>query len=216
MAYRTLALVAALLLVLSGCRGAEMGTQEDDTYEQTTRAQRQLPSDDAIPAGTDLRVELDQELSSEKTQKGDRFTATLLYPLVGPDGDTVVPAGAEVRGDVTGIASSNRPDEQAAIRLNVDEIVFDGESYEMPAKIVEADVETDRDKSDIATGAAIGGVAGAALGAVIGQDVKGALIGGALGAGAGTVISLGVGRVDAVLPAGTEMTLQTTDEVELN
>ena len=35
----------------------------------------------------------------------------------------------------------------------------------------------------------------------------------AIGAAAGTVISLGGGEVDAVLPAGSKMTLQTTQQV---
>jgi hypothetical protein len=54
------------------------------------------------------------------------------------------------------------------------------------------------------------------LGAVIGGgDVSKILGGAAIGAAAGTVISLGMGEVDAVLPAGSKMTLQTTQQVTL-
>ena len=53
-------------------------------------------------------------------------------------------------------------------------------------------------------------------GAVIGGgDVSKILGGAAIGAAAGTVISLGTGEVDAVLPAGSKMTLQTTQQVTL-
>jgi hypothetical protein len=41
------------------------------------------------------------------------------------------------------------------------------------------------------------------------------LLGGAIGAAAGTIISLGVDEVEALLPAGTRMTLQTTRSVAL-
>ena len=64
--------------------------------------------------------------------------------------------------------------------------------------------------------AGIGAAAGAVLGAVIGGgDVSKILGGAAIGAAAGTVISLGTGEVDAVLPAGSKMTLQTTQQVTL-
>ena len=62
--------------------------------------------------------------------------------------------------------------------------------------------------------AGIGAAAGAVLGAVIGGgDVSKILGGAAIGAAAGTVISLGAGEVDAVLPAGSRMTLQTTQQI---
>jgi hypothetical protein len=204
----------ALTVALTGCRTGQVESDDGDQYERAERTR--LPSDDAIPPGTELTVELNQKLSTENTREGERFSARLVEPLVTVDGETVVPAGAMVHGEVTGIARSNRPDEQAAIRLNVQEISFGDDTYEMPARIVQTDVETERDKSDIATGAAVGGVAGAALGAIIGQDAKGALIGGALGAGTGTIISLGYGTTDAELPAGSRMVLRTTRTVELD
>ncbi|MFW6040076.1 MAG: YMGG-like glycine zipper-containing protein, partial [Gemmatimonadota bacterium] len=77
------------------------------------------------------------------------------------------------------------------------------------------DVELDEDTRQLAERAAIGAAAGAALGAIIGGDLEDILVGGALGAGAGTVISLGLGRVDAELPRGTEMRLRTTREIRL-
>ena len=54
------------------------------------------------------------------------------------------------------------------------------------------------------------------LGAIVsGGDLDKILLGGALGAAAGTVISLGMGDVEGVLPAGTTMQLQTTRTVAL-
>jgi outer membrane lipoprotein SlyB len=213
MPQRIFAILLVGLVSMLGCRTGQV--QSDDAGQLDQIEPSELPNADAIPPGTELRVELNQKLSTEDTQEGDSFSAKLIEPLVTVDGETVVPAGAMVRGEVTGVASSNRPDEQAAIRLQVQEISFGDQSYEMPARIVQTEVETDRDKSDIAAGAAVGGVAGAALGAIIGQDAKGALIGGALGAGTGTIISLGYGTTDAELPAGSEMTLRTTRTVEL-
>lgn len=209
---RTIAILAVSLLALAGCRSAEVKGDQTPTGQTT----RQVVSQDAIPEGTTLRVELNQRLSTKSTQKGDTFTATLLDPLVDVEGDTVVPAGATVVGEVTGVDPSERVGEQAAIRLDMRRIRFDGQSYPLAANITQTGVETKRDMGRAGTGAAIGGVAGAALGAVIGGSLKGALIGGALGAGTGTVISLGTGQVDAELPAGSEMTLQTTRRIPLS
>jgi hypothetical protein len=54
------------------------------------------------------------------------------------------------------------------------------------------------------------------LGAVIGDaDLKNILAGAAIGAAAGTVISMGASDVEAVLPAGSELTLRSTEMVSL-
>jgi hypothetical protein len=62
----------------------------------------------------------------------------------------------------------------------------------------------------------VGAAAGAVLGAVLsGGEIDDILKGGLIGAAAGTVISLGTSSAEAVLPAGTRMTLQTTRTVAL-
>ncbi len=211
---RTIAIFTVLALVGVGCRSAEVTGDHNQPVEQP--AQKQVVTRDAIPAGTDLRVELNQKLSTKTSQKGDQFTANLLNPLVTAGGEAVVPAGATVVGRVTGLKGSSHVGEQAAIRLSVERIQFEGQSYPLAANIVDTKVKTKRNAGNIGKGAAIGGVAGAVLGGVIGGSLKGALIGGALGAGTGTVISLGTGNVAAELPAGSEMTLRTTQRVPLN
>jgi hypothetical protein len=206
------ALMLAPMLFAAGCRTASVGSSDTST---APTVQTTIPSEEVIPAGTALRVSLNRALNTEETVKGDSFTATLIDPLMSADGEVVVPAGATVAGEVTGVVPSERVGEQAAIRLAFQEIRFNGQTYPLAADVVETDVETSRDKSDIATGAAIGGVSGAVLGAVIGDDVGDAVLGGLLGAGAGTVISLGVGTTNAELPAGAGMTLRTTQPVDI-
>ncbi len=217
MIYRTLAVVAAVLMMAVGCRTAQVESEDREPAEQQQDQQEaELVSSEAIPAGTPLQVELDQELNTEDTEVGERFSATLVQSLRDAEGNVVVPAGAKVHGTVTGLKKSDRHGDQAAIRLDVQELDLEDRTYPMQARITETEVEAKRDKSDVGKGAAVGGVAGAALGAVIGRDVEGTLIGGALGAGAGTVVSLGIGSADAVIEAGTEMELRTTERIELD
>ena len=52
------------------------------------------------------------------------------------------------------------------------------------------------------------------LGAILGGG-SGALKGGLIGAAGGTLIALGTGDVEAELPAGTLMTIRTTQPIDL-
>lgn len=199
---------AVLLVALAGCRTAVVETGP------SAQPAPPPPTADAIPAGTNLELQLNQTLNSGDSDVGDRFTATVTRPLIARNGQTVVPAGAVVSGVVTGVKDARRLGDQAAIRLHFDRIGINGKSYPFTANIVDADVRA-RDTARTGRDAAIGAAAGAALGAIIGGDLAAALIGGALGAGAGTIISLGLGDVEAELPAGSIMTVQTTQTVAL-
>lgn len=202
--------VATIAVVLAGCRTAEV-----ETGPGVPGAQPAPPTADAIPAGTDLEAQLNQTLSTDRSRVGDRFTATVTRPLIAMNGQTVVPQGAVVTGTVTGVDASDNIGEQAAIRLNFERLSFGGQSYPFSADIVDTQVELERDDQQLLERAGIGAAAGAVLGVIIGGGLADLLIGGALGAGAGTILSLGLGHVDASLPAGTDMTLQTTQHVTL-
>src|SRR5690554_1862013 len=205
------ALLAAVALLAPGCRTA---TATSSQGVQTT--QQPIASSEQIPEGTDLRLSLDQKLDTQNTREGDSFSATLLNPLVTPAGEVVVFAQATVTGRVTGVAPSTSANEQAAIRLDVQQIDFDGQSYPMSADITQTGVEAHADGDEMRTGAAVGGVTGIALGAIIGRSVGSAVVGGILGAGAGTAISLGTGTTNAELPAGSTMTIRTTKAVPIH
>lgn len=205
----SVATLAALVVVLGGCRTAKVES------EPGVQPAPRPATADAVPTGTLLNVALDQPVGTERNRVGDRFTATVADPLIARNGEVVVPEGARVHGVVTGLDDSDHIGDQAAIRVEFERLSVGGESYPFAADVVDTDVRLDEDERRLAERAAVGAVAGAALGAVIGGDLEDILVGGALGAGAGTVISLGLGRVDAELPAGTAMTVRTTREVSL-
>ena len=164
------------------------------------------------PSGSTLHVVLNQTLSTGESQVGDLWTARVTRPVTGgPDGYTVViPQEATIRGRVTGVRESGNRGEEAVIQLAVTEITVGAETYPISASVAEANPEL-RGRSGTGEKAAkigAGAAAGAILGRVIGGGAKGAVIGGAAGAAAGTAITLGTEDVDAVLPAGSEMTLR--------
>jgi hypothetical protein len=171
----------------------------------------------AIPSGTHLNVTLDQELNTTDTRVGDSFIVTVNQALVATNGAVVVPQGTQIQGMVTGVAAPGGRD-PAALRLNFLRINLDGEWHPLTAEVAGTHVpmDTRQDHAQHAQAAVTGAVAGAVLGAVVSGRLRDALIGAALGAGAGTVISLGMGTpTEAVLPAGTHMTLRTADRITL-
>ena len=175
-------------------------------------------SANALPAGAVVNVTLDQPVGTKTSKVGDTFSATVVDPIMASNGQTVVPAGTKVYGKVTGLQESNNAGQKAAIRLDFEKININGVEHPFEAKITATQLQKQGEdtRNETLKKAGIGAAAGAVLGAVLGGgDVSKILGGAAIGAAAGTVISLGTGEVDAVLPAGSRMSLQTTQQVAL-
>jgi hypothetical protein len=170
-----------------------------------------------IPTGAQLHTTLDQTLGTKVSKEGDMFSATVAHTLYASDGSVVVPAGAKIEGRVTALDGSDHAAEPALIRLAFDRIRFNGSSYPFAASIIQSNaVKTaDQTKTEKTKQIVIGGAVGAALGGILsGGDLDKIVIGGALGAAAGSVVSLGT-EVNATLPAGSQMTVQTTQTVTI-
>ena len=171
-----------------------------------------------LSAGSTMEVQLTQQLSTEANKVGDRFTATVVNNVMASNGDVVVPAGAVVHGRISALDDSDDPTDRALIQLQFDRLSFNNRNYDFRANITNVATvqQRNRSASDVTRGAVTGAAAGAVLGAIIsGRDLDDIIKAGAIGAAAGTVISLGVGDVEHVLPAGTRMTIQATQSVNL-
>jgi uncharacterized membrane protein len=200
-------IVFALLTVTSCSRTVKVESGGDVSNDV-------IPSTASVlPVGTTLEVKTDQKIDAEDTRVGDRFTAHVTKAVMAQDGAVVVPEGAIVEGRVTGIETSQNPTRPALIRLEFQSLRIGDRTYPFSANI-ERTAIPGRD-SDLKKKVVIGGAVGAALGAVIGRDVKDLVIGGVIGAAAGSLISLGMDRADARLPAGTGMTIRNERRVAL-
>jgi hypothetical protein len=208
-------MAAALIvgLLISGCaRQATIESTGDVAISSTPTDARSLPS------GTSIDVRLDQEIGTKSNKVGDTFSATVQDPVVAANGVTAVPAGSKIYGKVTGLDNSDRVGDQAAIRVDFERIVVNGSSRPLYAKVTATNLATRGadTREETLKKAGVGAAAGAVLGAIVsGGDLDKILLGGVLGAAAGTVISLGMGDVEGVLPAGTHLQLQTTRTVAL-
>lgn len=214
------AITAGLAIIaLAGCSAA---TQRTTTVESggdvAGSADAVTPADNrSIPAGATLTATLDKALGTDISRAGDTFTATVSTNLVAQNGAIVVPAGSKIEGRVTAIDDSDNAAEPALIRLAFDRIRIGGTSYPFAANIVQASPvqTTSESSSERNRNIVIGGAVGAALGALIsGNEVDKIVIGGAIGAAAGSIISLGT-EVNATLPAGSMMTVRSTQTVAL-
>lgn len=207
------AIAALALLGTAACsRGATV-----EGYEAPTPAAEAPTTAASLPEGSTLHARLDDSLGTDRNKAGDRFTATVTEAITAQNGVTVVPVGAKLHGTVTALDNSDRVGDNAYIRLDFDRLSINGRDYAFDADVVQTAVETRGDsRNETLQKAGIGAAAGAVLGAVVGDaDLKDIVVGAAIGAAAGTVISLGSGDVEAVLPAGTALTLRSTEMVSL-
>lgn len=172
-----------------------------------------------LPAGTTMRVRLNESVGTRSSHEGDQFTATVTEAVRASNGIDAVPIGSMLFGRVTGLHSPNVPGEQAVIRLAFDSVRIRGLAYPFDGQISDVHVtseQTDPTKASVAKEAGVGAIAGAALGAIIGgAELSKIITGGLLGAAAGTVISLGTGSTQSVIPEGTRMTVRSMDTVRL-
>lgn len=175
-------------------------------------------SPNVLASGSSIEVSLNQSLSTEASKVGDTFTANVVSNVTTTNGEVVIPAGSMVTGRVSALDDSDHPADQALIQLQFNTLRVNGREYPFSANVTNvAEIKTStRSSETVAKSAATGAAIGAAIGAIIkGRDLEAILKGGAIGAAAGTVISLGVGDVEHVIPAGTRMTIQATNSVTL-
>jgi hypothetical protein len=168
-----------------------------------TRYQGPPPASNApvrltLPAGTWITVHLNEPISSDKSQAGDSFTATLARPVVA-DGHVVAHAGQMLTGVVSEAQKAGRVKGVSRLGLELTEMaVADGRQIQLKTKLMErrGDTSVGRDAAAIGTTTAAGAAIGAAVNGGVGAGV---------GAGAGLVVStIGVlltrGRPTIVYP----------------
>jgi hypothetical protein len=183
---------------------------------QRTAARRRSRGPTVVPLGTNLRIRLNDELSSKDSRVGDRFTATVVSPSRYD--------GATVRGHVSAIRKSGTVKGRTTMNLAFDGIELrEGRGGPMRAQVVRVyDADSESSKVDeegrvqsgsrgkqavkrggigAVAGAIIGGIAGGGKGAAIGL-----IVGGAAGAG-----SLAVqGSKELRLERGSELLIRVS------
>ncbi|HWZ42516.1 MAG TPA: hypothetical protein VNW97_03525 [Candidatus Saccharimonadales bacterium] len=158
-------------------------------FGASMQAQRRPSGPPNLPDGTPINVRINENLSSETSQPGARFTGTLFQP-VAANGSTVFPRGATVTGKITSVTKSGRLSGPGVLELMI--VSINNTSISSQPFVIRGASHTKNNLTKIgggtAAGAIIGGIAGGGKGAAIGAGV---------GAGAGTATAAATGRKPA-------------------
>jgi hypothetical protein len=191
------------------------------TSSSSGAPQRQIGSLE-LPMDTTLRIELLTNLSTDATQRGDRFEARVIEPAEYE--------GARIVGRVTRVKRPGKVRGSGELQLNFEQISLpDGRFTNLNAQVIEVvgqstgnvgevDEEggvrgqstTKDDVTKVGAGAGIGAIIGAIAGGGKGAAI-GAVIGGGIGAG-GAVTSRGK---DVRLERGQELLIRTSTETRI-
>jgi hypothetical protein len=160
-----------------------------------------------LAAGTELPLRLDSALASDQSAVEDPVRASLRRDIV-VDEHTVLPAGTNVAGVVTGVERSAKVKGRASLAFRFTTLSIDDETYDIRTSSVARRAQGTKRKDAAKIG--IGAGAGAVIGGIVGGG-KGAAVGTAVGAGTGTGVVLATRGDEVRLAAGTPVTVKLTE-----
>ncbi len=114
-----------------------------------------------VPAGTRIAMILDETVSSQDNENGDRFRGRLAANVV-VDGVAVARRGDDLIGQVIEARPAGRIFGKAGLSVAVESVVIDKRSYPLRSYPFDLDGERSGDLKKIAVKAALGGVLGGA------------------------------------------------------
>jgi len=207
---RTSLRVGLVLTLIAGLTSVGFA-QTKPTAKKRTTTRRAAP---LVPVGTDLKVRLNDTLSSKDSRVGDRFTATVIDPSRFDE--------ARVYGHVSSIQKSGKIKGRTSMNLAFDSVELrDGRKGVMHGYVTrvygddagkadnEGGVESGSRTKQTVKRAGIGATVGAIVGGIAGGG-KGAAIGLIIG-GAGGAGSLAIkGSKELKIESGTEMLVHVT------
>lgn len=208
---RKFSLVALMAVSALLSSAAMVSAQTKPTAKRRTTTRRAVP---LVPVGTNLKVRLNDTLSSKESRVGDRFTATVVDPSRFDE--------ATVTGHVKSIQKSGKVKGRTSMSLAFDTVELrDGRRGVLHGYVTrvygegsgradeEGGVESGSRTNQTVKRAGIGATVGAIVGGIAGGG-KGAAIGLIIG-GAGGAGSLAVqGSKELKIESGTEMLVHVT------
>jgi len=155
-----------------------------------------------IAAGTALPLEMTSTISSASAEVEAPVSAKLRNAIT-VDGETAIPAGAILRGNVTDVERSGRVSGRAHLSFAFNEATIRGDREDL--KTNPLTFEAEATKGEDATKVGAGAVGGAILGGILGGK-KGAAKGAIAGGAAGTGVVLATKGKEVTVNEGTDVT----------
>jgi hypothetical protein len=169
-----------------------------------------------LPSGTTLYLASNAKVCTNTNKVGDTFTATLNNAV--SSGGVTIPAGSQVKLEVTSLKRSENANDNIVMGFRVVSVNVRGTSYPLDGTVSAAssiqkvrNQSTGKDVQKVATGAVLGAIAGQ----VIGKNTKGTVIGAAAGAAAGTAAAAATANYEGCLPNGGALSVTTTAPTQI-
>jgi hypothetical protein len=190
---------------------AQQGPYSQAVSSKPAASAPAAPASIDLPAGTDIRVRLDQDLGSKISQTGDSFSATVADDVI-VNGTTAIARGSRADGTVIDAKPLGKFKGGAVLAVKLERVTTSYGSYPVSTSSVQHSEKGKGKRTAVFAGG------GAGLGALIGGLAgggKGALIGGLAGAGAGTAGGAMTGNKQIVLPAESLLTFKLEQPVHI-
>ncbi|MGA1984089.1 MAG: hypothetical protein ABSG84_16690 [Acidobacteriaceae bacterium] len=170
------------------------------------------PASIDIPAGSELAIRINENISVKHTEPGTPFDGEVVEPWVDANGRVILPKGTPVGGVVDESHRRGHFKGRSVLELRLTSLTLNGQQYPLNTHDL---TETKKGKGK-RSAAFIGG--GSGLGMLIGGVASGGtglLIGGLAGGGAGTAAAGLTGNRDLDIPAESIVHFKLADDLTL-
>lgn len=170
-----------------------------------------------IASGSTVSLSSSTRVCTNTHKVGDRFTATVRQSVTGSNG-AVIPAGATATVEVTSLRRSDNVNDPIVVGVAIRSISFGGRTYAVSGTTSSAQVDRVRssttrdDVRKVATGAAIGAIAGQ----ILGRDTRATVTGAAAGAAVGAGAAVATGNYEGCIPTGGAITVSLSNSVQVH
>ena len=170
------------------------------------------PADVNIPAGSELTIRINQNISVKHTEPGTRFDGEVEDGWTDANGRVILPRGTPVEGVVDVSHRRGHFKGRSVLELRLTSLTLNGQQYPLNTHDMR---ETKKGKGKRSTAFIAGG---SGLGMLIGGVASGGtglLIGGLAGGGAGTAAAGLTGNRDLDIPAESIVRFRLADDLTL-
>ena len=170
-----------------------------------------------IAAGSTVNLSSSTRVCTNTHRVGDRFTATVRNSVTGSNG-AVIPAGATATVEVTSLRRSENANSPIVVGVAIRSVSFGGRTYAVSGTTSTAQVDRVRssttrdDVKKVATGAAIGAIAGQ----ILGRDTRATVTGAAAGAAVGAGAAVATGNYEGCIPTGGNIVVSLDNSVQVH
>ncbi len=185
---------------------------QPDAQAQGQPNQAVPPATLTLPAGTVVRVRVDEWISSDRNSTGDSFSAVLDRPIV-VGGWVVARRGQAQTGRVSLVKKGGHGGGPSQLGVDLPELTLvDGQQLPLQTRLFQTSAGTSRGREAAILGSSTG--VGAVIGAIAGGGT-GAAIGAGLGATAGMIGLISTNGRPTVIPPETVLSFRLKEPVTI-